>query len=159
MYLYVFSGDMLSGEVTLEFRREGLPVAYDADPDWVRMFTGSGQSIRVTIPGSDIPLVILCDFVADPLTASSAVINGTGSLAAGHYFHPFELTDVTVGLTGYPGGGTLVFTTDDYVVTVAYSGGETAALTVGEIVFLVDLPSGELLPWGAIPATAGGVDW
>ncbi len=140
-YPLVLTGDV-RGTVLLMFKRLGEIVAYDEDPDWAWLFTIPDEPL---VGGEDDLIRMALELVADPLTPTTALVNGGGTVWFGGFERTFTVTDLAVVLTGPPTGGTIVYTDDEHVITVTFDGSDYAAIDVDGLPFELNLNTGEVV--------------
>jgi len=139
-YPVVLTGE-INGTAYMLFKKAGEMVAYDADPDWAWLFTADGAPL---VSGDELIAVGL-SLVADPLSSTSATINGEITVWFGPFERVYTVTDLVVVLDGPPTGGTLTYSDDDHDVTVTYDGTDFAEIEVDGFFFELNLETGEVV--------------
>lgn len=145
VYSRTFAGD-ISGTVFLDFRvgANGVPATW-AVGNWVRMYTGAGDPLIVTIGNAGGSAQLGLDVnAALNRVDSSAVVGGGGTFSTGPYSAAFTLTDLAIATAaGYPTGGSMTFTGAGYTITVTFDGTNVATVTVSGLgTWYVNLDTG-----------------
>ena len=139
-YPLVLTGE-INGTAYLFFKKAGEMVAYDADPDWAWLFTIEGAPLV----SQDELIAVGLDLLADPLSSTSATVNGEITVWFGPFERTYTVTDVVVVLDGPPTGGTLTYSDDEHDVTVTYDGTDFAEIEVDGFFFELNLGTGEVV--------------
>lgn len=152
-YTYTFpSGGDVSGSIHLQYYSggpSGVPSMWD-DADYGRLFTpvGSLLVISLDLGGGVVPTVGLGFQIQGDIDrdTDSAVVNGVGNFVSGDMMAGFSFSDLLVsGLSSYPSGGTMGFTSGTLELTVIFDGDHTANVEIGEVVsYVIDLDTGEV---------------
>jgi hypothetical protein len=153
--IHSFSRGDASGSFTMDFRSGGpggTPASSGA-ADYVHIYTDTGQDVRITRSGQDLPLAVATFDVDvypyDSTPPESGTLNGGGNLVSGAYTSTFTVTDLVQDTSTYPPSGALGYSAGDHDVRVVFTGSRMAQLYIGPegsaMLYLVDLDTGDLI--------------
>jgi hypothetical protein len=143
-------GGNVQGTVETVFTCEGSP----CDPgtaDFGRAYTPSGTAVTLDlIPEDDQPPLMRLTFdlsgVIDQGT-DTAVVTGSGTFTSDGYAALWTLNDVLFAATGFPGDGTVEFTSGDHTVVVYFDGNAEVSIDVNDESFgTINLETGAYIP-------------